>query len=402
MTVKRMCPWTNEAALPAVAALRPQIVDMSTDNIAELAMLAKDLGDVIPLWYGESDLVTPAFVRDAAKAALDQGMTFYIPNMRGYPPLTEAIAAYQSKLYGQSIAVERSTVAPSGMQAMAMAMTLLVDTGQNVVIVEPQWPNTRHAVHMVGGEPRGVALTYANRDWTLDLDRVFAACDARTRAIVFSSPANPTGWVATPADLQALLAFSRKTGIWIIADEVYARLYFEGNVAPSILQYAEPEDLVLVVNSFSKSWAMTGWRVGWLTHPVSVAPAVAAMTQYLSSGTAGLLQAGAHVAMTEGESLVADMRSRCKAGIDTAQAALEAMPGILTSRKPSGGMYVFFRLAGQANSKAACLEVLQKAKVGLAPGYLFGKSARAFIRMCICRDPKQLSAALARMKRALG
>jgi aspartate aminotransferase len=393
-------PWTNAPA-PAASAIRPQVIDMSTDNIAELAIRAKELGDVIPLWYGEGDVVTPAFIRNAAKAALDQGMTFYIPNMRGYPPLTEALAAYQSRLYGRDIAIERATVTPSGMQAVMMAFELIVDMGQNVVYIEPQWPNIRNAIHFVGGEPRPVPLAYHDRDWKLDLDLVFAACDARTRAIAFSSPANPTGWVATPEELKALLAFSRKRGIWIVADEAYSRLYFDGDAAPSILSHADPEDLVLGIHTFSKAWAMTGWRVGWLTHPVSVAPAVAAMTQYVNSGTAGVLQVGAHAAMTQGESLVAEMRERCKTGVDLAQAALEAMPSVVTSKKPRGGMYVFFKLADEPDSKAACLRILDRSKVGLAPGYLFGDASKSFVRMCICRDPKHLEQALGRMVKVM-
>ena len=276
----------------AFDGIRAQIRDLHTETIANLALRAREIGDVIALWYGEGDLVTPAFIRDAAKAAFDDGLTFYIPNMRGYPPLNEALSEYQTRLHGQPIPVARTTVTPSGMQALYMALELMVDIGTNVVYVAPQWPNIHNAIHLIGGEPRPFALDF-DGDWKLDLDRLFATCDARTRAIFLSTPSNPTGWTATRAEMEALLEFSRRTGIWIISDEVYNRLYFDGGVAPSILQVAEDGDRVLSVNSFSKAWAMTGWRVGWLTHPSGIADQLGAMTQYINSGTSGPMQAGA-------------------------------------------------------------------------------------------------------------
>ncbi len=268
-----------------------------------LAETARHIPGVIPLWFGEGDLVTPAFIRDAAKQALDAGRTFYVPNMRGTASLTAALAAYQTRLYGRPIGIDRSTVAPSGMQAMGLAVSLVVETGNNAIYIAPQWPNTHNAIHVAGGEPRPCPLVLRDNRWMLDIDHVAALCDARTRAIVFSSPANPTGWTATTDDLRALLALSRERGIWIIADEVYGRLYFDGDVAPSILQLAEPDDLVMCVNSFSKAWAMTGFRLGWLAHPAAVADRIGAMTQYLNSGTADFIQEAGTAAITHGEGL---------------------------------------------------------------------------------------------------
>lgn len=392
----------NEPQDPAAKHIRPLVQDLPTENIAELAVRAQQLGDVIPLWYGEGDLVTPEFVRDAAKQALDEGRTFYIPNMRGLPALSEALAAYQSSLHGVPIAVERSTVTPGGMQALLLALNLIVDLGQNVVYVEPQWPNIHNLIHLSGGVPRPVPLAFVDNDWKLDLDRIKDACDARTRAIVFSTPANPTGWVASREDLEALLAFGRERGIWIISDEVYGRLYFDGRVAPSILQIAEPEDLVLSINSFSKSWAMTGWRVGWLTHPSSVAPELAAMTQYMNSGSSAIIQAGALAALTQGEDLVEQMRSRCRDGVDLAYEVLSGLEDVRLPAKPKGGMYAFFSLGSEPDSGAACRRILEASRVGLAPGYLFGESSRSHLRMCICRNPDQLRSALGRLAEALG
>lgn len=391
----------NVRPYPPLEGIRAQIQDLHTENIAKLAVRAQALGDVIPLWYGEGDMVTPTFIRDAAKASLDAGNTFYIPDMRGMGALNEALSAYQSALHGRTVPVERTTVTPGGMQALFLAMELLVDVGTNVVYLEPQWPNIHNAIHLVGGEPRPVALRF-DGDWRLDLDALFARCDARTRAIVLSTPCNPTGWTASRDELQALLDFSRRTGVWIISDEVYGRLYFHGEVAPSILQIADDDDRVLSVNSFSKAWAMTGWRVGWLTHPSGVADQVAAMTQYANSGTAGFAQAGAAAALRDGEPLVSEIRERARLGLDLAYAALAEIPGIILPAKPKGGMYAFFALDGRPDSRAACAHVLETARVGLAPGYLFGDASRSFLRMCVLRDARQIQTALDRMVAALG
>lgn len=380
----------------AFDGIRAQIRDLHTENIAVLAARARELGGVIPLWFGEGDIVTPPFIRDAAKAALDDGQTFYIPNMRGSAPLIEALSAYQSALHGRDIPIERATIAPGGMQALYLALSLLVDVGTNVVYVAPQWPNIHNAIHLVGGEPRAVPLGF-DTDWRLDLDRLFAACDARTRAIFLSTPSNPTGWTASRAEMQALLDFSRRTGIWIISDEVYNRLYFEGPSAPSILEIAEDGDRVLAVNSFSKAWAMTGWRLGWLTHPTGVADQLAAMTQYANSGTPGFVQAAGATALREGEPLVAEIVGRIRAGLDLTYDRLAEIPGIILPEKPRGGMYAFFALDGQSDSREACAMILEKSRVGLAPGYLFGASSGAFLRMCVCRDIAQISTALDRM-----
>ena len=380
----------------AFDGIRAQIRDLHTENIANLALRARELGDVIALWYGEGDVPTPAFIRDAAKAALDEGLTFYIPNMRGHGPLIEALSEYQSRLHGREIPISRTTVTPGGMQALYLALELLVDTGTNVVYVAPQWPNIHNAIHLIGGEPRPFALGF-DGDWRLDLDRLFATCDHRTRAIFLSTPSNPTGWTASRTEMKALLDFSRRTGTWIVSDEVYGRLYFEGDVAPSILQIAEDGDRVLSVNSFSKAWAMTGWRVGWLTHPSGVADQLGAMTQYVNSGTAGPIQAGAAAAIRLGEPFVEEIRQRIKTGLDLAYDKLAQIPDIVLPEKPRGGMYAFFAFEGESDASRVCTEILEKARVGLAPGHLFGSSANAFLRMCVCRDREQIATALDRM-----
>lgn len=382
--------------------IRAQIQDLDTENIAELARKAGSIQDVVPLWYGESDLVTPEVVRDAAKRALDDGRTFYVADMKGSAELVTALSAYQTRLHGRSIGTDRTTVTPGGMQSILLALELLVDAGSNVVYVEPQWPNIKNAIHLVGGEPRPVPMVCDfNRGWRLDLDRLFARCDARTRAIFLSTPSNPLGWTATLDDLRALLDFSRATGIWIVCDEVYARLYFDGPVAPSMMQLAEPDDLVLCANSFSKAWAMTGFRVGWLNHPPSVAQRISALTQYMNSGVADFVQSAAAAALNDGEDFVAVIRERCQQGVAQAHASLSQLPRVRMPPAPNGGMYVFFQVDGWQDSRAACLNLIENARVGLSPGDLFGASGAGFLRMCIARNPADLYTALTRIVGAL-
>ncbi|TPW30204.1 aminotransferase class I/II-fold pyridoxal phosphate-dependent enzyme [Pararhizobium mangrovi] len=386
------------AADTALSRIRGDIADLETENIALLAERAGSIEDVITLWYGESDVVTPAFIRQAAKDSLDQGETFYVPEMAARPDLARELSRYQSELHGVNIGLDRSTVAPGGMQAVIIALELIVDKGSNVVYLEPQWPNIRHAIQIAGGEARPVPLDYVEGDWRLDLDRLFDACDARTKAIMFSTPSNPCGWTASPEEQQALLEFSRETGVWIISDEVYNRLYFHGPSAPSMMRLAGEEDLVMCINGFSKAWAMTGWRLGWLNHPASVAPAVRAMTQYMNSGTPPFVQAGALTALRDGEDFVRSVRDRCAQGLSVVYERLGRSNRIRLSNKPKGGMYAFFSVDEADSASAVCARLLEEAHVGLAPGHLFGETSKDFIRMCVCNDPELLEEACRRIE----
>lgn len=388
---------------PAAASMRTLIKDLETDNIADLATKANALPDVIRLWYGEGDVVTPDFIKEAAGAALASGRTFYEPDMRGTRELREALSTYQSALHGTDIGENRSSVQPGGMQSLHIAMMLVCDPGQSVVIIEPQWPNIRHIVTLAGGKPVTVALDMDAHEPRLDLDRLFDACDETTAAICFSSPANPTGWTASHEELAAILAFARERGIWVICDEVYNRLWF-GNArgAPSMLQVAEPEDRVLIVNSFSKAWAMTGWRVGWITHPESLVTKLSAVTQYVNSGTPSFVQVAAAAALNDGEGLVSEIRERCRSGLDAAYETLSRANGVVLPQKPLGGMYAFFRLEGEEDSRAACAKVLEAAHVGLAPGFMFGQSGRPWLRMCVCRETDTVRAAGERIAQTIG
>jgi aspartate/methionine/tyrosine aminotransferase len=193
----------------------------------------------------------------------------------------------------------------------------------------------------------------------------------------------------------------RARGVWVVADEVYNRLVFGRRNAASILDHAEPEDRVLVINSFSKSWAMTGWRLGWLTHPPSLGPTLAMMIQYTSTGVTTPLQHAGVAAVRGGEPFVARMRDYCEAGVTLVHDALERFGRVRVAPRPVAGMYAMFEVDGMTDSREACLSILRQTSVGLAPGYFFGPGSNSYLRLCACRAPEVLAEAMERLEPAL-
>src|ERR1700704_2133466 len=352
--------------LPGLAATLsgPIAGGLSETPIAEVSMSVFGDPEVVPLWFGEGDLVTPDFVRDAAARGLQAGETFYTWQ-RGIPDLRTALSAYTERLYGVKCPVDRLTVTTGGMQAILMSCQLLLDPGDNIVIVSPIWPNITSATRLVRGEPRYVALDRKpDGRWTLDLQKVFDAVDERTRAIFVNSPCNPTGWTMTSDEQRALLDFAKKRGVWIMADEVYARLIYTRPVAPSFLEHAGPDDPLIVLNSFSKPWAMTGWRLGWLTHPASLGDQIAKLVQINTSGVPAFLQRGAVAAIEKGDDFVQQMVERCRAGGELVFQRLSGLPRVTISR-PEAAFYSFFSVDGVSDTMAFCKKLAKEYKVGL-------------------------------------
>jgi aspartate aminotransferase len=382
------------------ATLSGPIAGMSDTPITEVAMTVFGDPDVVPLWFGEGDLVTPDFVREAAAGGLRDGDTFYTWQ-RGIPELRAALSAYTERLYGIKCPVERLTVTTGGMQAILLTCQLLLDPGDNVVIVSPIWPNITSAVKLVRGEPRYVALDRRpDGGWKLDLQKLFDTVDDRTRAIFVNSPGNPTGWTMTSDEQRAVLEFARKRGLWIMADEVYARLIYTRPVAPSFLDLAGPDDPLIVLNSFSKPWAMTGWRVGWLTHPRQLGDDFAKLVQVNTSGVPAFLQRGAVAALEKGDSFVAEMLERCRAGGELVFQRLSAMPQIGIAR-PEAAFYAFFSIDGVKDTMAFCKQLAKEHKVGLAPGEAFGPGGQGNVRLCFASGTERLSKGLDRIEAAV-
>jgi aspartate/methionine/tyrosine aminotransferase len=395
---------------PSSDPIRPVIRGLRRNGLAAVSIHALGRPDLIPLWFGETDLVTPAFIRDAAKRALDDGKTFYA-HPDGIPPLREAIRGFHKRTLDADIALERVTVPGAAMLAVVSALQCVVETGDNVVVISPVWPNIFQAAQICGAEVRFAKLTEdwasASPRWRLDLDALFALCDARTKAIFVASPGNPTGWVMQRAEQRALLDFARRRGIAIIADEVYGTLVYDGRPhAPSFLEIAEPEDAVFVINSFSKPWAMTGWRVGWLVHPASLKPSVNILAMADNTGATVFAQYGALAALTpEGDAFRGEILERCRNGREVTQRFVDAQAGRIRWMRPEGAFYGFLRIDGLTSSHDFAVTLVEKARVGVAPGSAFGaegdETLEPYVRICFAQDPKRLETGLSRLGEAV-
>jgi len=377
--------------------VRDAIRDLPASRIAEISALGMGDPAVIPLWYGESDLPTPDFIGAAATAALEAGHTFYTYKA-GLPELRSAIADYLTGLYARPTEAERIVVSSSGMNALMLVAEALIDPGDNFVIIAPVWPNIAASVSIMGGEPRLVALDpVPGGGWRLDVERVFAACDSRTRGIFVNSPSNPTGWMISAAQIAELLDFARRRGVWLIGDEVYGRIVYGNRPAPSFLDHAAPEDRLIVINSFSKNWAMTGWRLGWMTIPPDLLPVMEKLVEFNTSGSPTFLQHAGIVAIREGEAFIARFVARCRAARDVAIDALQACRRVEVAR-PMGAFYAFFRVDGITDSLAFAKEALARTKIGLAPGSAFGPMGEGYLRLCFARDPQKVAEAVDRLR----
>jgi aspartate/methionine/tyrosine aminotransferase len=240
--------------------------------------------------------------------------------------------------------------------------------------------------------------------WVLDLEQLAAAVTQRTRAIIVNSPANPTGWTATREELSFILDLSRKHGLWIIADEIYGRFVFGGApgrpaLALSFHDIMEPEDRILFVQTFSKNWAMTGWRLGWLEASPALGQVIENLIQYQISGTPVFVQRGGVAALDDGEAFVAHQIERARKGRDIVNRLTET--GLVDLPPPSGAFYAFLRVKGAADSREIATRLIDNANVGLAPGTAFGESGEGYLRLCYARNPQILEEAVARISAAL-
>jgi aspartate aminotransferase len=391
----------DPAGLLALSGAQDHIRRIPLENISTLARGAFGDPSIIPLWFGEGDLKAPAFIGEALAQAIADGHVFY-SHQNGVPPLREALADYLTGLNRRPVTADRITVTQSGMNSIMLAVMLIARGGDNIIVIDPVWPNMAGMAQLAGAEVRSVRMDHGPDGWSLDVDRLSAAIDGRTRGVFFASPGNPTGAMLPMATQVAMLDLCRAQGVWLIADEVYNRLAFGRRNAESLLDHADPEDRLLVVNSFSKAWAMTGWRLGWLVHPPSLGPTLAMQTQYTTSGVTTFLQHAGVAAIKQGEPFVASMRAYCEQGMDIVCDALERFGRVRLGPRPTAGIYAFFEVDGMPNSREACLAILDETRVGLAPGYFFGPGSDSFLRLCVCRAPEVLREAVGRLEGALG
>lgn len=387
-----------------LAQLRPEARLAPESGIVEVINHGRTKPGLIPLWVGEGDLPTPGFICDAAMASLNSGETFYTWQ-RGIPDLRAALSAYHAGLYGkvggQDFTSERFFVTGSGMQAVQIAVRMIAGPGDELVIPTPAWPNFAGAIGVSGAVPVAVPMEFAHGVFTLDLERIAAAVSPRTRALVINSPSNPTGWTARRDELESLLALSRRHGLWIIADEIYGRFVYDGtDRAPSFHDIMEPQDRIMFVQTFSKNWAMTGWRLGWIeTHP-ALGQVIENLIQYSTSGSPVFLQRGAIAALEQGEPFIAAQIVRASTGRKIVRDGLLAT-GKVRMAAPAGAFYAFFSVDGHPDARRLALHLIDQANVGLAPGTAFGPGGETGLRLCYARSATDLAEATRRIAAAL-
>jgi aspartate/methionine/tyrosine aminotransferase len=379
--------------------MRQAIQNLEESKIREVANAGMGRSDVMAFWFGESDEVTPDFIRQAAIESLQNGETFYAHNL-GLPELREAVAQYTSGLHGK-VAANRIAITSGGVNALMLAVQMLVEAGDDVVAVTPVWPNLTAQPLIMGARLKRVSLKPAAGAWTLDLQALLDAVTADTRLLVINAPNNPTGWTLTRAEQQAMLDHCRKTGTWILADEVYERLYFESTpngCAPSFLDIASPDDRLVVVHSFSKSFLMTGWRLGWLVMPAAMTPHMGKLVEFNTSCASVFTQRAGLAALQRMDEVTPRVVAHLKACRDTLVPLLQALPQVeLEAAK--GGMYAFFKLDGFGDSLALAKRLVAEAGLGLAPGNAFAPEAQGWLRWCFAsKDLSRLEQGVGRLR----
>ena len=371
-------------------------------RIREIANIAFGMEDVLRLYFGEASEPTPQYIKDAAARALAEGHTYYTSNA-GMVSLRDGLAAYYARMHGAVLDPGTEiVVTASGVQALHVALTCMLDPGDEALVLTPAWPNGASIVSMVSARAVEVPQPLAGGRYGIDWDLLESSVSPRTRLLLYTSPSNPLGWVATVEDQQRLLEFARRHGIWLVADEVYERLWYEGGdlgtPVPSILRLATRDDAVAVVQSFSKSYCMTGWRLGWLVARADLAAKAAQLNEFIISCANGVTQKAAEAALSHGDAEIRAMLCRFRSNRDFCLAALRDIPGI-TVPEPDGAFYLFPRIAGVTDSFGFCRRLLIETRVGIAPGCAFGRGGEGSVRICYAADRGIVEPAMDRLRK---
>ncbi len=374
-------------------------------RIRELAEIAMGMDGVLRLYFGESNLPTPDYIKRAAVHAMENGFTFYTENA-GLPSLRRAIAENYRRLHNVELDPgSEIVVTASGVQALNLAIRCVLDPGDEALVLTPAWPNGSSSIMMANAAVKQIAHPLCGDRYVCDFDALEASVTPRTRLLLYTSPSNPLGWVATAEEQRKLLEFARRNGLWLLADEVYDRLYYTGNAlgdaAPSILRMATRDDAVMVVHSFSKTYCMTGWRVGWLVARRDMGAKATQLNEFIISHAPSFAQKAGETALADGEPELRRMLKRLRENRDICLAALSGIAGV-TMPKPDGAFYVFPRIDGLRDSFAFCKRLLEETRVGLAPGVAFGEGGEGSIRICYAAERSILEPAMERLVKFLG
>ena len=380
-------------------AARTAVRSLSASKIRELFNSGMGRADILPFWVGEPDEPTPEFIRKAAMDSIAAGETFYTHNL-GIPEIREALSAYLRRLH-EGLRSREVVITSAGVNALMLATQLLVDPGDRVVAVVPLWPNLQEIPRILGAHVETVALEFSPSGWFLNMEKLLKALTPGTRALYLNSPNNPTGWTISREEQRVILEHCRRHGIWIFADDAYERLYYEGNgIAPSFLDLADAQDRVISANTFSKTWLMPGWRLGWLVVPPELVADLGKLIEYNTSCAPVFVQRAGTAALKEGEPVIARTVARFRKARDFLVGELNSIDGVAAA-VPSGTMYAFFRVRGVTDSLEFCKRLVRDAGLGLAPGSAFGPDGEGFVRWCFAASEDRLAEGVRRLRKAM-
>ncbi len=368
---------------------------LQSSLIRDVAEKGMQMQDILPLWFGEGQWPTSQIAIEAAQNALLAGDHFYQPN-NGKPRLRSALARYMNGLYGTNKTTQNITVTASGMQGLALTALALIDSGDHVVCIDPVWPNLGESFKIAGGQIDSTTLFARDGRWHLDMEELLTKLTHKTKALLINSPNNPTGWVCSAEEQKTILDHCRKQGIWIVADDVYARLYQHGSLAPGFQHLANADDLLISINSFSKAWSMTGWRLGWITAPATLEKTFAHLTEFNIACPAGFIQEAGLAMIEQGEAEVSLLQHKLSKALTLTRTRLKHFEDI-SFIEPDGAFYCFFSVRGLTDSLAFAHALLEQTKVGLAPGLAFGPAGGGYLRLCYAQDEQILNKAFDRL-----
>ena len=392
-------PFAGSGAVPRPSAMTFDLNRVPGSKIVEVARLAFATLGVDLLCFGESDQPGPVAARDAAIAALMEDDTKYA-DVRGLPVLRQALAHYLTGLHARAVDESQIQVTASGMTALAVALAATVRAGDRVVIHSPAWPNAGNAALSRGAQVEEIELVRGpDGIFRLDLDRLDQMMRG-ARLFILNSPNNPTGWTASLDELSAILDIARRHGSWLISDEVYSRLTYGGaETAPSVLDIAEPDDRVLVCNSFSKTWIMTGWRLGWIVVPPGLLDVFTDLVEVTHSCVAPFVQRAGLAAIGDTETITR-FRAHCARGRALVGEALTGLNGVIYVA-PAGAFYAFAGIEGLTDSLAFAKRLVTDHKVAVAPGAAFGASGEGSLRICFAQSEDRLVRAMERLRQGV-
>ena len=362
--------------------------------MVQIATVAESMSDSVKLCYGESDMVTPQFICDAATEAMRNGHTFYT-HTAGYHELREAIATKIHDLHGVEYRASEIIGTVGATAAIFTVARAFVAPGDNAIVITPTYAIFSNAVLMAGGEPRAVPLTRVGARFALDVDRVGAAIDANTRMLIINSPSNPTGWVISVEEQRALCELAERHDLVILADEVYERLVYDATIAPSFARVMPSKDRVVVVNSFSKTYNMTGWRLGWAQASEAIVRVLYKTAEFITSNPAAMVQQAGIVALRNGEEYVRELRNHYEQRRNQVRTALSKIPAVDLC-EPDGAFYAFFKLDGMTDSTAFTARLVNETGLALTPGAAFGEAGEGYVRLCFAARERTIADGLSR------